>query len=418
MSPPIEPRCTEELVAPNRHDVRAWSREAWSNATTVREWWRRLAEAGLSQPQWPAPHGLGWSSAEARVVIEELAALGTIAPPEGGVAATLAAPTLLAHGSPDQRDRYLPSIARGLESWCQLFSEPGAGSDLPSLATRAVRDRHGWVVTGQKLWSSNAHLARRGLLLARTLHPTSGRTGISYFVLDMGQPGVEVRPIKQMDGISRFCEVFLDGARVPGGDLIGELHRGWEVARTTLAYERANAAGRSARGLTFVPSGEIAGFLDRRVKEVIAAERHRAGTFTGRAVPARRLAQLARDRGCADDPEIRERIGGYLILTEVNRFGQRPRPSPHPSITKLLVSRICHTSREVSYAVLGAAGMLDGIDAPFGGDLQRVGLGSFGVSIGGGTDEIQRNHLAEQVLGLPRAGGVPETVVHPGVRDG
>lgn len=142
-----------------------------------------------------------------------------------------------------------------------------------------------------------------------------------------------------------------------------------------------------------------------------------ATTFTGRAIPARTLAQHARDRGSGEDPEVRQRIAGYLMLTEVNRLGQRRRPSPHPSITKLLVSRTCHTSREVSYAILGAAGMLDGADAPFGGALQRMGLGSLGVSIGGGTDEIQRNHLAEQVLGLPRTLDAAENVGSAQMRD-
>jgi alkylation response protein AidB-like acyl-CoA dehydrogenase len=389
-------------LTPARDDVRAWVTAAWSDGITVREWWQRLADARLSQPQWPAPVGRGWSTAEARVVVEELAAVSAIAPPEGGVGVGLAVPTLLTHGSAEQQARYLPAIVRGLEAWCQLFSEPGAGSDLPSLVTRAVRDGDGWAVTGQKVWSSNAHIARRGMLLARTAPASTGRAGISYFVLDLDQPAVQVRPTKQMDGSCRFCEVFLDGARVDRRDLVGELHHGWAVARTTLAHERAGTARRPARGLTAVASGEHAGFLDRPVGEVIATEGSKARASTGRAVPARRLAQVARDHGRIDDPIVRERLGRYFALVEVNRLAQWRTPVPHPSITKLLVSSTCHTSREVAYAILGAAGMLDGADAPYGGDLQRVGLGSVGVSIGGGTDEIQRNHLAERVLGLPR----------------
>jgi alkylation response protein AidB-like acyl-CoA dehydrogenase len=385
-----------------RERVRDWIAHSWSHDISVREWWRRLAEARLTQPQWPSPYGQGWSAPDARIVVEELAAAETIAPPEGGVAVGLAGPTLLSHGTPAQQARFLPPLLCGEESWCQLFSEPGAGSDLPSLTTKAVMSAPGWTITGQKVWSSNAHLARRGLLLARTDAATSGRRGVTYFVLDMAQPGVAVRPIHQMDGLARFCEVFIDDASVPECDRLGDLHDGWTVARTTLAHERANTARRPAHGLTFVPSGEIAGHLDRTTGEVIASGRDDAPSFTGRAIPARRLAALARELGVDLDAETRDELVRYLVMTEVHRINQHRTPAPHPSITKLLVSKICHTSREVSYSILGAAAMLDDADAPHGGELHRVGLGSFGVSIGGGTDEIQRNHLAERVLGLPR----------------
>jgi alkylation response protein AidB-like acyl-CoA dehydrogenase len=390
-----------------REQVRDWIANTWSPDLTVREWWRRLADAKWSQPQWPSPYGQDSSTEDARVVTEELAAAATIAPPEGGVAAGLAGPTLLAHGTPAQQARFLPPLLRGEESWCQLFSEPGAGSDLPSLTTKAVRRPTGWTVTGQKVWSSNAQVARRGLLLARTDPASSGRHGISYFVVDMAQPGIEVRPIHQMDGLARFCEVFMDGVSVAEDELIGGLHDGWTAARTTLAHERANTARRPARGLTFVPSGEIAGQLDRSTGDVLASESGDAPSFTGRAIPMRRLATLAQERGVTVGPETRDQLVRYFVMTEVHRINQRRTPAPHPSITKLLVSRICHASREMSYSIIGTDAMLDDLDAPFGGELHRVGLGSFGVSIGGGTDEIQRNQLAERVLGLPREVSAP-----------
>jgi alkylation response protein AidB-like acyl-CoA dehydrogenase len=140
---------------------------------------------------------------------------------------------------------------------------------------------------------------------------------------------------------------------------------------------------------------------------VIATEGRVSSSFTGRAIPARRLVELAREYDSLVDPQVRDQIVRYFVLTEVNRIGQRRTPAPHPSITKLLVSKICHASREVSYSILGAAAMLDDADAPYRGDLHRVGLGGFGVSIGGGTDEVQRNHLAERVLGLPREKSTP-----------
>jgi alkylation response protein AidB-like acyl-CoA dehydrogenase len=395
VTPVVDPARNHEHAVNAMNAVR-------SDDITVGEWWRRLTAAGLSQPSWPAPLGRGYSTTDARVVTEELAAAGTVAPPEGGVGVALAGPTLLAHGTDEQRHELLPPLLRGEESWCQLFSEPGAGSDLPSLSTRAVRDGDGWVVTGQKVWSSNATLARRGLLLARTDADTRGRAGVSYFVLDMAQPGVHAHPVRQMNGGSSFCEVFIDEARVDDAGLVGSVDDGWRVVRTTLAHERANTSRRPARGLTFVPSGEIAGHLDRIVGDVIAAASADTTHFTGRAIPARRLVELARELGCIGDPDVRDRLVRYFMLTEVNRISQWRALRPEPSITKLLVSRICHTSREVSYAILGPAAMLDGADAPYGGRLHTVGLGSFGVSIGGGTDEIQRNQLAERVLGLPR----------------
>src|SRR6266508_3595276 len=180
-----------------RAEIRSWLAENWSLDITVREWWRRLADAGLSAPTWPPPYGRGYTPAAGRVVIEELAAAGTVAPPTGGVGMMLGGPTVLDHGSEEQKARLLPPLLRGEEAWCQLFSEPGAGSDLPSLATKAIEDGDGWSIEGQKVWNSGADIARRGLLLARTDPAAPKRNGITYFVLDMDQPGVEARPLRQ-----------------------------------------------------------------------------------------------------------------------------------------------------------------------------------------------------------------------------
>ena len=205
----------------------------------------------------------------------------------------LAGPTLLEHGTDEQRAAYLPPLLRGEESWCQLFSEPGAGSDLPSLATRAVGDGDEWVVNGQKVWNSGADVARRGLLLVRTDVDVPKRDGISYFVIDMDQPGILARPLRQMDGQATFCEVFLTDARVRRADLLGELNGGWSITRTTLVHERIAATQRPARGLVFVASGEKAGQLDRPVGELVAQSSGPRAQFTGSAVPARRLVELA-----------------------------------------------------------------------------------------------------------------------------
>jgi alkylation response protein AidB-like acyl-CoA dehydrogenase len=301
-------------------------------------------------------------------------------------------------------------MLRGEESWCQLFSEPGAGSDLPSLATRAVRDGGEFVVNGQKVWNSGADVARRGLLLARTDFDVPKRDGISYFVIDMDQPGIVARPLKQMNGQASFCEVFITDARVREADLLAELNGGWAVTRTTLVYERVSATERPARGLVFVASGEKAGQLDRLAGEVVGGRGRPRARFSGSAVPARHLIELARQRGVSGDAVVRQRLAGYYALTEIHRLTQMRardsarlgrRPGPEGSISKLVLGEICRVSRDLSFAILGADTMLSGPDAPDGGEFQTVGLGSPGVTIGAGTDEIQRNTLGERVLGLP-----------------
>ena len=228
--------------------VRAWLQDAWDPEITVREWWARLADAGWSQPRWPS--GLGGRDlhpGDARVVSEELAALGVIGPPSGGVGAHLAGPTLLAHGTDAQIKQYLPRIADGSESWTQLFSEPGSGSDLASLGMRAQRTDEGWRVSGQKVWNSSAELAQRALLLARTNVDVPKHEGITYFTLDRSQPGVEVRLLRQMNCSSSFCEVFLDEVLVTEDDVVGALNHGWKVAQTTLLQERQTVSARAAR---------------------------------------------------------------------------------------------------------------------------------------------------------------------------
>jgi alkylation response protein AidB-like acyl-CoA dehydrogenase len=393
-----------------RDEVREWLAANWADDITVREWWRRLAEARLTASDWPEPYGRGYSSALARAVVQELAGAGVIAPPAGAVALRLAGPTLLEHGTDAQREAYLPPMLRGEESWCQLFSEPGAGSDLPSLATRAVRDGDEFVVNGQKVWNSGADIARCGLLLARTDVDVPKRDGISYFVIDMDQPGILARPLRQMNGQASFCEVFITDARVRASDVLGKLNEGWSVTRTTLLYERVSATERPARGLVFVASGEKAGQLDRIVGDVIAARTGSRSRFTGSAVPARHLIELARERGVNGDAVMRQRLARYYTMTEVHRFTQLRsraaarrgrRPGPEGSISTLALGDICRTSRDLSFAILGADTMLCGADAPYDGEFQTVGLGSSGVTIGAGTDEIQRNILGERVLGLP-----------------
>jgi alkylation response protein AidB-like acyl-CoA dehydrogenase len=384
---------------------------AWTPDTTLRQWWEALASAGLSQPTWPVGlGGLGCRLPAARTVVELLGAAGTIGPPTGGIAVSLAAPTLLEHGTPDQTSRYLLPIARGEESWCQLFSEPGAGSDLAGLTTRAERDGERWVVTGQKVWNSSADIARRGLLLARTDPDAPKHRGITMFALDMDQPGVEVRPLRQMNGETNFCEVFIDHAVVGDDEVIGNPGSGWDVARTTLRHERQSVANRAASGLVAAASGEKAGMLDRRVGAIVEeAARLRPDRVSGYAVPAKLLNELARQRGRDTDPVLRDHLARYYTATRLNRMNtQRLRetggryPGSEGPLVKMGLVATCLLSAELVFEVLGAEGMLGGAEAPLGGSLHRSALGSPGARLGGGTDEIQRNVIGERGLGFPR----------------
>lgn len=401
----------------------------WDESITVREWWRRLADAGLAYPSWPAGlGGRGASPAGARTVTAVLARRGVIGPPAGILAAGLAAPTLLAHGTPEQIARYVRPIATGEAAWCQLFSEPGSGSDLASVGTRAIPDGAEWVVSGQKVWNSGADAADFGMLLARTDPDQPKHKGISYLILDMHQPGVEARPLKQMNGAASFCEVFLTEARVRPGCVVGAVNDGWRVAQTTLAAERNSTAGGGTRGLVQARSGQH-GDLDRAVGEVMERAREAASTrrspIRSGAVPAQAMLDLARRYGRADDPVLRQELARYVSQVRINGWTMRRIAAAagritgaDGSIAKLLTSRICQQSRDLSYRIAGAAGLLTGPESPLGGELQVVNLASPGTRIGGGTDEIQLNVIAERGLGLPREPAVDREVPYRELRVG
>lgn len=407
-----------------RFEIRAWLATAWDPEITVREWWTRLADAGWSQPAWPA--GLGGRAlrgGDARAVTEELAAARVVGPPTGGIAVNLAGPTLLAHGTDAQIKQYLPRIADGTESWCQLFSEPGSGSDLASLGTRSLRTDQGWRVSGQKVWSSTAELAQRALLLARTNVEVPKHEGITYFTLDMNQPGVDVRPLRQMNGASNFCEIFLDNVLVTDDDVVGEVNHGWKVAQTTLLSERQTVAARAARGLVMLPAGPLAGFLDRKVGDVLGRREGRDEVF-GYALPWKTMLELARRNGRDKDTVVRQELMRYHTANRLNRLTgqrfqqQRPASGAEGSIIKMYVANICQMSRDLAFSILGAETMLSEADAPMNGQIHRSALGSFGSRIGGGTDEVQKNLIGERGLGLPREPSVDRGVPYRDLRVG
>ena len=324
-----------------------------------------LAGGGWFVPTWPEEYGgRGASADEAAVIARELS---TFAAPDLYpylVGLALVGPTLIGHGTPEQCRRLLPAIATGEEIWCQLFSEPEAGSDLANLATRATRDGDVWRVTGSKVWSSRAHYSRWGWLLARTDAAVPKHAGITAFVVDMHAPGVDVRPLRQMNGDTHFNEVYFTDTVVPDDGRVGEVGGGWRVALTTLAFERG---GGSAAG-------------------------------GGWSLGPDRLLALAHERG-AVDPVRRDQLARVWVQAETARLtGRRARggaPGPAGSGAK---ARASATMK----AIAGTALALRGADALLAGDeWHTLFLTAPSISIRGGTDEIQRNIVGERVLGLP-----------------
>jgi alkylation response protein AidB-like acyl-CoA dehydrogenase len=390
-------------------EVRDLVASTWDPEMTLRAWWAALAAAGLAFPDWPAEYGgRDFGAAETRAVRSALESCAVLGAP-GGIGSNLAAPTLLRHADAGLLARVLPGISDGTDGWCQLFSEPEAGSDLAGVRTRAVRDGDEWVVDGQKVWNSNAHAADYGLLMARTDAEVPKHKGISYFVIAMDQPGVEARPLRQMNGDADFDEVFLTAARVPADQLVGNLGDGWSVANTTLAFERGSIGGRGA-GSTLT-GGHRQGHLDTPVGQLLEAQRRRTRQpISGYVVGNRQMIELAREYGRAGDPVVRQRLAAYRTAVDVNRWtvqraaarARRGTPGPESSVSKLAIANLARRSRDLALHLLGPYGMLVGPDAPHGGAIAHVALSAQAASLGGGTDEIQRNVIGERALGLPK----------------
>ena len=340
---------------------------AWGRA-----WQAKLAAAGWVGIDWPEEYGgRGASMVDVAIFNAEYARSGATQL-VNRVGINLAAPTLLAHGTPEQCRRFLPHIADAREIWCQLFSEPGAGSDLSGLTTRADSVDGGWRVTGQKVWTSYAQFARWGMCLARSVSGSIGPSGLSLFVVDMESAGLEIRPLVQITGEAEFNEVFLDGLFVPEDHLVGPAGQGWKVASTTLAHER---------GTNFP------------FKEEVVHEGYLARLF----------AEAAR-RGTLDDPDIADALAdAYVALVvlrthnwrTLSKLGRGEEPGPESSWVKLTWSEMTQHLSEAALAVLGP-------DAPLWGPWQRQWLWSKAASIAGGTSEVQRNVIGERILGLPR----------------
>ncbi len=390
-------------------EVGAWVDENWDPDLTCAQWWQRLADAGYSHPMLPEEAGgRGWSRDLAQAVLRTLATKDALGPPTG-LGMMLAAPTIAAHGTPEQIDAYVKPIINGQQAWCQLFSEPGAGSDLAGLQAKAEQDGEEWIVNGQKVWTSGGKVADMGMLIARHDPDQPKHQGITYFACDMHQEGVDVRPLTEMTGRAMFNEVFLTDARVRDDAMIGGKGNGWRVANTTLMFERSHL-GSGTVPVASAQCGTIAGNLDKRAGEFTTRKRGEGGVPPVGPALFERLVELARKLGRTEDAIIRQRLVELHSIIQVNKLNMlrakvgQSRTGAEGNIGKLLVSDMYREFREVGNLVLGAEGMVAQAEsmAPW---VQEMTMFSPGPAIYGGTDQVQRNIIGERVLGLPKEPG-------------
>lgn len=392
-------------------EVRTWIEENWDPTITVGEWWQLMADARYSHPMLPEnAGGRGYPRALARAVHQTMGEMNVIGPPMG-LGVMLAAPTLAAHATQEQIDRLVPPMLNGQSAWCQLFSEPGAGSDLAGLQTKAERDGDEWIINGQKVWTSSGHMADMGMLIARTDPEQPKHQGISYFAFDMQQDGVDVRPLVEMTGAALFNEVFMTDARVHDDDRIAETGMGWRVANTTLMEERASL-GAGGTGALGIPPGKIAGNLDKTCADIIGpATKARSGHSGSHRSVAQSLIAISQKLGNVTEPVLRQKLMKLYTLEKVNGYNTQrakaggTRTGGEGNIAKLNNAELNRQYREVGNAVIGADGMVMGSDTAGGGMIQNMTLFSPAPSIYGGTDQVQRNIIGERVLGLPKEPG-------------
>lgn len=370
-----------------RTEVREWlaanwtplpkSSDPWVTSPEEIAWREMVLDAGYAVPTYPAEwSGRGYPNSLAAIIAQEFRAVK--APGACQDKYNIPANTLLAFGSDELKHALLRDFLTGRSRTCLLYSEPGAGSDLAAVTTTARRDGDRWVVNGQKVWTSGAATAEYGLLIARTDWDVPKHRGISYFMISMRQPGIEVRPLVQITGEAHFNEVFISDATVPHANLLGGEGNGWRVLQTALAYERSlmGDAGRASRNKSSADS----------------------------------LVELARRHGRLGDSAIREKLANALALRELNKLNNlrakaatsQGTSSSIMSLGKLAMSRILHSEAALKTDIIGAESLLAGSENAEADDVNFLALNAFFTSIGGGTDQVQRNIIGERVLGLPK----------------
>jgi alkylation response protein AidB-like acyl-CoA dehydrogenase len=349
----------------------------------AREWQARLADSGWAGITWPEQYGGRGLGPIHQIVWTQEAAVYDLPTDIFGIGIGMAGPTILSWGTPVQKDRWLPPMLRGDEIWCQLFSEPNAGSDVASVQTRAVRDGDEWIVNGQKVWTSGAHYSKWGMLLARTDPDAPKHDGLSYFGIDMDQPGVEVRPLRQMTGGSNFNEVYLNDARVPGDAVVGGVGMGWAVALTTLMNERTSI-------------GALGGLAGSSGNDALARLVDETAKVSGRDP----IDGATRDR--MTDILIRSKVLQFHAGRIISKLAAGEIPTAEGSAAKLVLTGLLDRLANLAIELQGPRGMLSGDDALAGGTWALAFLGYPGIKIAGGSDEIMRNIIGERVLDLPR----------------
>jgi alkylation response protein AidB-like acyl-CoA dehydrogenase len=425
MTDTLDATDTSEAILDELH---AWLDENWDPDLTVGEWWERLGLAGWAAPTLPTnAYGKGVARSVGVQVQKAIGAYGALGAP-AGLGLLLAAPTIADHGTQEQIDTMVRDIVTGQRAWCQLFSEPGAGSDLAGLTCKAVRDGDEWIVTGQKVWTSLGQTADYGMLIARTAPDLPKHQGITYFGIEMVQPGIEVRPLREMTGHAMFNETFLDEARVPHANVIGDLNGGWAVANSTLGHERAGlgAGGSGGGGMGGATPGQIAGHLGKRAGDFAPAGDAKPARKKQDAGSASMLVGMAKHYGCLDDPIVRQGLAQLYTLGEIGRYSAERSKAARAAgkdipgignISKLGMSNIMRLQRDLGLQIVGAAGMLHAYEPdeqqalneatgnPFLTAVTTTALYAQAPPIYGGTDQIQRNIIGERVLGLPKEPG-------------
>ncbi len=422
--PGLAPTGLPVVVAALIDELDAWLDTHWDPALDVGSWWDLLARAGWSAAELPAVvGGRGASAEEAAAVRARLDERGVLGPPGGGGMAVLL-PTIVEHGSAEQVAELVPAILSGREAWCLLLSEPDAGSDLAALTTAAQRDGDEWVVDGRKTWATGAHLADRALLLARSDPDAARHRGLTAYALDLHQPGVEVRPMREMTGRALSNDVFLNGVRLPLGAVLGDVGGGWNVVQTAVTAERRTVGG--PHGATARPGG-AAGDLGRPAGELVGSGRPttRRAASPGEA-PAALVQRVARATGATARAAVRQDAVRLHSLVEVTRLTARRADAAAATgselpgaanMAKLLAGEIARQAAQLGLVAIGPDAMLHGYRSAARVDLAAA-LGDHGadreavtalvlsapaVSLVGGVDRLQRDLLGERVLGLPKS---------------
>ena len=398
---------TEATEASVRAEVRAWLEANWNPQYSLLEWRNKLIDSGWGAPHWPTKwYGKGLSTHLNVVVDQEIARIGAVGVAKAGIR-TLAAATILDHGSDFHKEKFLRRTLTGEDTWCQLFSEPGSGSDMAAATTRADLKGNHWVVNGQKVWTTSAHKADWALLLARTDWNAPKHKGLSYFLLNMRQPGVNVQPLRQMNGHASFNQVFITDAIVEPEYLVEQVGMGWKVATTTLMHERRGADALRTWAVASDRKGKI--YDDERAEIITTMEPYK--WYPQRAGRVDLLIERARATGTINDPVVRQEIAKVLTMSKAAEWtalrARAAQQAGHPqgpegSVGKLVGSNVARAAARAHTLIAGADALLTGSDGALDGGIAEIFVSVPATSIAGGTDEIQRNIIAERILQMPK----------------